>query len=117
MFVGLCILSHKTQLRLVVLPDVSQHLPKIAQSHETLGSAALEVLAVIAYNQPVTQDIVEQLRGVGSEQSLKTLLEKDLITKKIIKKSGIKQIQYTTTLKFLQSAGIKSLEQLPKLSE
>lgn len=112
---GLVILQHKTRWKLVVLPEVKTSLPHLKIKPETLGSAALEVLAIIAYKQPVTQDTIEQVRGVGSEQSLKTLLEKELITKRVIKKSGITQVQYSTTLRFLQTTGIKNLTELPNL--
>jgi len=111
---GLTIIQDGDMLQLVTDPEITAklHLPK--QVSENLSSAALEVLSIIAYKQPITQDEIEQIRGVGSYQSLRGLLEKDLIEKRELKQAGIVHTRYTTTLRFLRQVGIHSLSELPQ---
>ncbi len=79
-----------------------------------LSNSALEVLAIVAYNQPVTKAFIEQIRGVDSSYAVTTLLEKQLID--VIGRLDVpgKPNLYGTTDTFLRCFGLSSLEELPK---
>lgn len=81
----------------------------------TLSRGALETLAVIAYNQPVTRSEIEALRGVNCQASLDVLLEKGLIEEVGRKKAVGRPILYGTTDEFLKALGLSSLKDLPPL--
>ena len=82
-----------------------------------LSKAALETLAIVAYNQPVTRPEVEAIRGVDCSSSLSQLLEKGLV--KILGRKDVpgKPFIYGTTPKFLEVMGLRDLGQLPTLRE
>lgn len=82
-----------------------------------LSAPALETLAIIAYNQPIIKAEIEQIRGVGSDGVVKTLLDKRLI--KIMGRKEVpgKPLLYGTTREFLQYFGLKDLTDLPTLKE
>ncbi|MDR2932587.1 MAG: SMC-Scp complex subunit ScpB [Oscillospiraceae bacterium] len=82
-----------------------------------LSQAALEVLAVIAYNQPVTRAFVEQVRGVDCSSIVRSLAEKGLIEESGRLNIPGKPIAYRTTANFLRSFGLEGLEQLPTLPQ
>lgn len=82
-----------------------------------LTQAALEVLAIIAYKQPITRHEIEAIRGVKSDKAINTLLEKGLIAESgRLEKTG-RPILYGTTDNFLKSFGLSSLKDLPEISE
>jgi segregation and condensation protein B len=80
-----------------------------------LSAAALEVLAIIAYNQPVSRSFIEQVRGVDSSSTVSLLCEKELICEYGRLDLPGKPIAFRTTDVFLRSFGIESLSQLPAL--
>ncbi|HHW46323.1 MAG TPA: SMC-Scp complex subunit ScpB [Clostridiales bacterium] len=80
-----------------------------------LSQAAFEVLAVIAYNQPVTRAFVEQVRGVDCSGVISTLVEKELIEEKGRLDLPGKPLLYGTTDVFLRCFGLSSLDELPPL--
>ena len=82
-----------------------------------LSPAALEVLAVIAYNQPVSRSFIEQVRGVDSSSTVTKLLDKGLIEEVGRKDTVGRPILYGTTDEFLNHFGIGSLDQLPALPQ
>lgn len=82
-----------------------------------LTSAALEVLAIIAYNQPVTRSFIEQVRGVDSTSTVANLAEKGLIIEAGRLDLPGKPIAFKTTDAFLRSFGISSLNELPPLHQ
>ena len=75
----------------------------------------MEVLAVIAYNQPVSRSFVEQVRGVDSTSTVQTLLQKGLIEEAGRLALPGRPISFRTTDAFLRSFGLESLAQLPPL--
>lgn len=80
-----------------------------------LSNSALEVLAIIAYKQPITKLDIEQIRGVNSEGPLQSLIERELVeVKGKLEKIGRPQI-YGTTDVFLRSFGFKQLSDLPEI--
>ena len=80
-----------------------------------LSQAALEVLAVIAYNQPVTKAYVEQVRGVDCSGVISTLVEKNLLEEKGRLELPGRPLLYGTTSNFLRCFGLKSLKDLPEV--
>ena len=79
-----------------------------------LSNAALEVLAIIAYNQPTTKAFIEQIRGVESGQVVANLLAKELIEEKGRLDAPGRPMLYATTEKFLRVFGLRSLSELPE---
>ncbi len=80
-----------------------------------LSNAAMETLAIIAYNQPVSRAFVEQVRGVDSSSSIQRLLSRNLIEEAGRLDIPGKPISYKTTPVFLRSFSLESIEQLPKI--
>ena len=80
-----------------------------------LSPAALEVLAVVAYNQPVTKSFIEQVRGVDCSGVVSTLVEKGLIEERGRLELPGKPLLYGTTKNFLRCFSLKSLADLPPL--
>jgi segregation and condensation protein B len=82
-----------------------------------LSQAALEVLAIIAYMQPVTRPQIDQVRGVNSDSSLRSLLSQGLIEEiGRLEKPG-RPILYGTTPEFMQHFGLNRMAELPPLAE
>ncbi len=82
-----------------------------------LSQSALEVLAIVAYKQPVTRGEVEAIRGIKCERVLEGLEKKDLI-KEVGRSNGLgRPILYGTTEQFLQYMNISSIDQLPQLED
>ena len=94
-------------------------LKRFYQSREKkrVSQAGLETLAVIAYRQPVTRADIEAIRGVSVDGAVKTLLEKGLIRITGRKEVPGRPILYGTTQEFLEHFGLKSVQELPALSE
>ena len=82
-----------------------------------LSAAALEVLAIIAYNQPVTRSFVEQVRGVDSSSVVVSLVEKGLVEEAGRMELPGRPIAYRTTTGFLRCFGLSALEDLPAVEE
>ena len=78
-----------------------------------LTQAALEVLAVIAYNQPVTRAFIEQVRGVESSGVVNSLIDKALVEEAGRLELPGRPIAYRTTANFLRCFGLSSLDELP----
>jgi len=82
-----------------------------------LTRAALETVAIIAYRQPVTKAEIEHIRGVASDGVIHNLMEKGMITIKGRANTVGRPLQYGTTNEFLKFFGLKSIDELPKMSE
>lgn len=82
-----------------------------------LSPAALEVLAVVAYNQPVTKAFVEQVRGTDSSGVINTLVERELLYEASRLELPGRPITYKTTDNFLRCFKLESLAQLPSLPD
>ncbi len=81
----------------------------------TLSQAAMEVLAVAAYNQPVTRAYIEQVRGVDCSAVIHNLTEKELIEEKGRLDAPGRPLLYGTTVNFLRVFNITSLTDLPEM--
>lgn len=88
----------------------------VTDSHEfTLSNAALETLAIIAYNEPITRIRIDQIRGVSSIQIIRKLLARGFIKECGKENSVGKPNLYKTTSEFLDYFGLATKEDLPKL--
>ena len=87
------------------------------KSTRRLSNAALETLAIIAYKQPITKPELEMIRGVNSDYTLNTLLEKNLVTISGRAESVGRPLLYVTTDEFLKYFGLHSINDLPKPRE
>lgn len=116
---GLALIFLEEQVQLVTNKcyesDIRQVL--LQRKNQPLSSGALEVLAIIAYNQPVTRGFIEQVRGVNSNHIVNTLLEKGLLEEAGRLDAPGRPIRYKTTPLFLRSFGIDGLDKLPSLKE
>ncbi len=82
-----------------------------------LSKAALEVLSIIAYKQPVTRLEIEEIRGIQASGVLGTLMERELV-EIVGRAEGLgSPLLYGTTSTFLEYLGLRSLKELPRLSE
>ncbi len=82
-----------------------------------LGRSALEVLAIIAYRQPLTRAEIDVVRGIDSSHLLRVLMERGLVRMGGKAEIPGRPVQYGTTPKFLETIGMKALGELPPLSE
>ena len=98
-------------------PDWAAQIRRAMENRKParLSQPALEVLAIIAYFQPVTRAYIEQVRGVDSSYTVGLLLERELIEEAGRLAVPGRPIQYRTTKNFLRSFGLSSLEELPEL--
>jgi segregation and condensation protein B len=81
----------------------------------TLSKPALEALAIVAHLQPVTRSEIESIRGVNSDSVVSTLLDRELIAEAGRKDVVGRPMQYKTTPFFLESFGMRSIDDLPDL--
>ena len=86
-------------------------------THKKLSKSTLESLAIIAYKQPVTKTEIESIRGVNSDYTIQKLLEKDLIEISGRSEGPGKPLLYSTTSKFTDYFGLKTIDDLPKVKE
>lgn len=100
-------------------PEVADTLKKLIENptNQVLTSASLEVLAIIAYKQPMTRAEVEDLRGVKSERPIATLAARALIQEVGRAEGTGRAILYGTTKEFLNYFGLKNINELPPLPE
>ena len=78
-----------------------------------LSPAALESLAIVAYNEPVTKAQIEEIRGVSADSVIATLLDRRFIVESGRRESPGRPLLYKTTPDFLESFGLNSLDDLP----
>lgn len=115
---GLRLQRHGGRVQLTSAPDLAELVERFlgleAVSH--LSRAALETLAIIAYQQPVTRPQIDAVRGVNSDGMMKSLLGKGLILESGRADGPGRPILYSTTPEFLQHFGINSILELPPLA-
>ena len=114
---GLKILHYGDFYQLSTNPDLYDYLNKFAgiKKTNTLSRAALEVLSIIVYNQPVTRSTIDKIRGVDSFGPLKKLLDKEIVEEQGRLEAPGLPILYGTTSEFLKLFGLKNLEDVPDL--
>ena len=114
---GLRLQRNSGRVQLTTAPETAGLIERFLGLEATthLSRAALETLAIIAYQQPVTRPQVDAVRGVNSDAMLKSLLSKGLILESGRTDGPGRPILYSTTPEFLQHFGINSITDLPPL--
>jgi segregation and condensation protein B len=115
---GLRLQRHHGRVQLTTSTESAADIEKFfgLEATSKLSRAALETLAIVAYQQPVTRPEIDAIRGVNSDGVLKSLLSKGLIQEIGRAERPGRPILYATTSDFLQYFGLNSLEELPPLS-
>ncbi len=104
--------------QIVSKPEYAPYISKLRdEKKQRLSRAAFEVLAIVAYRQPMTRGEIEALRGVDCAASLHFLLERKLLAFTGRKDAPGRPRLYGTTPQFLDNFGLRSIEDLPSLAE
>lgn len=100
-------------------PDNSEYIERLCTpvKEKKLSQSALEVLAIIAYKQPVTRGEIDSIRGIKSDRVIEGLVKKELIAE-VGRSTGIgRPILYGTTPIFLKNFGFKDIKDLPEIDD
>lgn len=116
---GVRIIRLEDAYQMVSSGEMADYVTKALETRKPpkLSAAQLESLTIIAYYQPATKAMVEQIRGVDSAYSVAALLNKKLIEEAGRLNVPGRPIQYKTTPDFLRTFGLKSLEELPPIEK
>lgn len=116
---GIKLANSQKKYYLTTKPEHNAYYKKMLESpnQTKLSQAALETLAIIAYNQPITRIEIEDIRGVNSDRAVQTLIARSLIEEKGRKNSVGKPVLFGTSIDFLTFFGLSSIEELPELPE
>ncbi|MFP5352026.1 MAG: SMC-Scp complex subunit ScpB [Actinomycetota bacterium] len=103
--------------RLYTSPDCSPWLERFVLGHRQgrLSGAALEVLAIVAYKQPVSRAEIAEIRGVDSDRVVKTLLQRELIVESGREMAPGSPTLFSVSDSFLERMGLRGVEDLPPL--
>ncbi|MCI0521913.1 MAG: SMC-Scp complex subunit ScpB [Chloroflexi bacterium] len=114
---GLRVQKHQGRYQLTTAADIGPLVERFLglEAGSRLSRAALEALAIIAYQEPATRPQVDAIRGVNSDGVLKSLLHKGLIQEMGRAEAPGRPILYGVTADFLQNFGLNSLAELPPL--
>jgi segregation and condensation protein B len=114
---GLQVVQLGGSWQLLTRPEHAVYLRRMAASPMSthLSPAALEVLAIVAYRQPISRAEIEMVRGVQSDRAIHTLVHRQLIAEVGRQDAPGRPILYGTTQTFLQAFGLRSLDDLPPL--
>lgn len=116
---GIKIREINKSFQFVTEPDNAEYIERLCTpvKHRRLSQSALEVLAIVAYKQPVTKGEIEAVRGIRCDRVLEGLRNKSLVTE-VGRSSGIgRPILYGTTDEFLKKFGFASLKDLPDIED
>lgn len=116
---GLCILKLDNMYQICSKKQYADQIRRVLEikRNAPLSQAAFEVLAIIAYNQPVTKAFVEQIRGVDCSGVISTLCQRELIEEKGRLDLPGRPLIYGTTPNFLRCFCLSSLEDLPTVPD
>ncbi|MEE1321347.1 MAG: SMC-Scp complex subunit ScpB [Acutalibacteraceae bacterium] len=114
---GLCLLRLDDKYQLCTKKQYADSIRNVIEvkKNAPLSQAAFEVLAIVAYNQPVTKSFIEQIRGVDCSAVISNLCQKSLIEEKGRLELPGRPLIYGTTPEFLRCFCISSLDELPEL--
>lgn len=114
---GLRLQFHQSDVQLTTAPELAADIERFLRLERVtrLTRASLEVLAIIAYQQPVTRPHIDSIRGVNSDSVLRTLLRHGIITDVGRSDGPGRPILYETTAEFLQHFGLTTLHELPQI--
>lgn len=115
---GLRLQRHAGRVQLTTASQLADLIERFLGLEATthLSRAALETLAIIAYQQPVTRPQIDAIRGVNSDSMMKSLLNKGLILESGRADGPGRPILYSTTPEFLQHFGLNSILEMPPLA-
>jgi len=115
---GLRLQRYAGRVQLTTAPQLAELIERFLGLEATthLSRAALETLAIIAYQQPVTRPQIDSIRGVNSDSMMKSLLNKGLILESGRADGPGRPILYSTTPEFLQHFGLNSILEMPPLA-
>lgn len=116
---GIRILRLESGYQMVSSGEMADYITKALETRKPpkLSSSQLETLTIVAYYQPATKAMVEQIRGADSSYSVAALLNKKLIEEAGRLNVPGRPIQYKTTPDFLRTFGLSSLEELPPIDK
>lgn len=116
---GIRILRLENGYQMVSSGEMADYITRALETRKPpkLSSSQLESLTIIAYYQPATKAMVEQIRGVDSSYSISALINKKLIEEAGRLNVPGRPIQYKTTDAFLRTFGLSSLEELPPIDK
>ena len=116
---GIRVIKLEDGYQMVSSGEMAEYVTKCLETRKPpkLSGSQLETLTIIAYYQPATKAMVEQIRGVDSSYSVSALLNKSLIEEAGRLNVPGRPIQYKTTPDFLRTFGIASLEELPPIEK
>jgi segregation and condensation protein B len=116
---GLLVQRNGDQLQLVTAPASAEFVRRLRglDTRARLSRAAMEVLAIVAYRQPITRAEIEAIRGVNGDRAITTLLGHGLIDEVGRRETVGRPILFGTTLAFLEHLGLRSLDDLPPMPE
>ena len=112
---GLTIVRMNNSYQMCTKPEYAPYIRKVMDLTRKLplSNTSMEVLTIIAYNQPITRNYVEKLRGVDCTSLINNLLNKDLIEESGRLEVPGRPVLYKTTLNFLKCFGLDTLDDLP----
>jgi segregation and condensation protein B len=116
---GLRLQRNAGRVQLTTAPQLAELIERFLGLEATthLSRAALETLAIIAYQQPVTRPLIDSIRGVNSDSMMKSLLHKGLILESGRADGPGRPFLYSTTPEFLQHFGLNSILEMPPLAQ
>ena len=118
---GLEVIILDDNVQLVARAEHIEYIKKVLKSNarqtRNLSKSALEILAITAYNQPVTKSYIEQIRGVDCAYMLNSLIERGYIEEKGRLDVPGKPHLFGTTVKFLSLFGLSAIEDLPAIEK
>lgn len=116
---GVRMLRLERGYQMVSSGEMAEYITKALETRKPpkLSASQLEVLTIIAYYQPATKAVVEQIRGVDSAYSISALLNKKLIEDAGRLNVPGRPIQYRTTPDFLRTFALSSLDELPEIEK
>jgi segregation and condensation protein B len=116
---GLRILRINNGFQIAARTEFADNIKKALETkkQQPLSQAAMETLAIVAYNQPVTNAFVEQVRGIDSSSVMRNLVERDLLEEAGRLDLPGRPISYRTTDTFLRCFGLTRIEELPPLPD
>lgn len=116
---GIRILRLEKGYQMVSSGEMADYITKALETRKPpkLSSSQLEALTIVAYYQPATKAMIEQIRGVDSSYSVSALLNKKLIEESGRLNVPGRPILYKTTPDFLRTFGLSSLDELPEIDK
>ncbi len=116
---GLQIIRLEESYQMCTRREYQDYISQLAEPRrsQSLSNAAMEVLSIVAYKQPVTRSLIEQIRGVSCDSLVNKLLEKNFIEEVGRLDTPGRPMLFGTTDEFLRCFGIESITELPEFEE